>query len=576
MMPELFVAPAPSRGRTPQDGTVRRTAYEDLGPAVQPLVNGEPCGGTGAILLCVNPASGEPFARVACAGPAEIEQAIESASAASSLWRGAPVGERCRRITRLADLVLQQADAIAGLIALEQGKPVHEALVMEVLPALDHLRYLAAQAEGFCSGEGIDPRHPFYAHKRAHFLYDPLGVVALITPFNLPFALPIVQVASALVMGNAVILKPSEEAALTGLRIGELCVESGIPAGIVNVLPATREDVLRLVSHPKIAKVFFTGSPEAGRLVMATAGCAPRPVVLSLAGKHPSIVTLDADLDRAARGIAWGALANCGQNCGAIERVYVDERVAAPFVEKLLAEVDRVRVGDPLLDGTDMGPLVSEARRAAVHEQVVEAVAAGGRLLRGGEIPPGPGFFYPPTVVQGPPEDCRLMREETLGPVISIVAVESLEQALLRANESPYALTASGWTTDAKTAERLMLGLQAGVVTINDVLYSFGEPAATWSGYKASGLGHTHGGEGLREFCRQRFVSADEIPSSGPLHGFPYDAAASKMAAATLAAFHAPGRLRRLRGVLSLMRQKRFRSRLPVRSFLLAFKRRTG
>ena len=168
------------------------------------------------------------------------------------------------------------------------------------------------------------------------------------------------------------------------------------------------------------------------------------------------------------------------------------------------------------------------------------------------------------------------MREETLGPVISIVAVESLEQALLRANESPYALTASGWTTDAKTAERLMLGLQAGVVTINDVLYSFGEPAATWSGYKGSGLGHTHGGEGLREFCRQRFVSADEIPSSGPLHGFPYDAAASKMAAATLAAFHAPGRLRRLRGVLSLMRQKRFRSRLPIRSFLLAFKRRTG
>jgi acyl-CoA reductase-like NAD-dependent aldehyde dehydrogenase len=539
-----------------------------------PLVNGEPGTGAGLRIPDVNPSTGETFAWVACADAVEIEHAIEAATFAAKLWRGAPFEERARRLARLAERVHEQADTLASLIALEQGKPFAEALALEVLPSLDHLKFLSRHARELIQGEPIEPRHPMYSHKRALYLYDPLGVAVLITSSSLPFAQPLIQTASALAMGNAVILKPSDRTPLTALRVGELCADAGFPAGLVNVVPATPEDTLRLVSHDKVAKVFVTGTHETGQSIMAIAAGAPKPVVLSLGGKHPSIVAADADLSRAARGIVWGAFANAGQNCGAVERVYVEERIAAQFVDTLLAEVDRVRSGDPLGGSVDMGPLISDERRQTVHEQVSEAVLFGARLLRGGQIPEGPGFFYPPTVVLDPPEGCRLLQEETLGPVIPIIAVESIERAIERANDSAFALTASGWTKSEETAERLMVGLQAGVVTINDLLYAYGEPAATWSGFKRSGLGASHGLSGLKEMSRRRFVSFDGSAAEAPAFAYPYDADASKTVLSVMNSLHAPGRVKRGLAILRLLRSKRFRARVPWTSFLLA--RKTG
>jgi acyl-CoA reductase-like NAD-dependent aldehyde dehydrogenase len=538
------------------------------------LVNGEPGTGAGLRIPDVNPSTGETFAWVACADAAEIEHAIEAAAFAAKLWRGAPFEERARRLARLAERVHEQADTLASLIALEQGKPFAEALALEVLPSLDHLKFLSRHARELIQGEPIEPRHPMYSHKRALYLYDPLGVAVLITSSSLPFAQPLIQTASALAMGNAVILKPSDRTPLTALRVGELCADAGFPAGLVNVVPATPEDTLRLVSHDKVAKVFVTGTHETGQSIMAIAAGAPKPVVLSLGGKHPSIVAADADLSRAARGIVWGAFANAGQNCGAVERVYVEERIAAQFVDTLLAEVDRVRSGDPLGGSVDMGPLISDERRQTVHEQVSEAVLFGARLLRGGQIPEGPGFFYPPTVLLDPPEGCRLLQEETLGPVIPIIAVESIERAIERANDSAFALTASGWTKSEETAERLMVGLQAGVVTINDLLYAYGEPAATWSGFKRSGLGASHGLSGLKEMSRRRFVSFDGSAAEAPAFAYPYDAEASKTVLSVMNSLHAPGRVKRGLAILRLLRSKRFRARVPWTSFLLA--RKTG
>jgi succinate-semialdehyde dehydrogenase/glutarate-semialdehyde dehydrogenase len=463
---------------------------------------------------------------------------------------------------------------LASLIALEQGKPFAEALALEVLPSLDHLLFLSRHARELIQGEPIEPRHPLYAHKRALYLYDPLGVVVLVTSSSLPFAQPLIQTASALAMGNSVILKPSSLTPLTALRVGELCAEAGFPAGLVNVVPATPEDTLRLAAHDKVAKVFVTGTPETGQSIMTVAAGGPRPVVLSLGGKHPSIVAADAEVARSARGIVWGALANAGQNCGAVERVYVEERVAARFVEALLAEVDRIRVGDPLGGGVELGPLISDERRQTVHEHVSEAVLFGARLLRGGHIPNGPGFFYPPTVVLDPPEGCRLLQEETLGPVIPIITVESVERAIHFANESAFALTASGWTKSEETAERMMIGLQAGVVTINDVLYAYGEPAATWSGFKRSGLGASHGLSGLKEMSRRRFVSFDGAPAEAPAFAFPYSAEATGTVVSVMDSLHAPTRWKRGIALLRLVRSARFRARVPWRSFLLA--RKTG
>lgn len=537
-----------------------------------PFINGEPGRGGGPRIPDVNPATGEPFAWVAFADAREIDQAVEGAALASKLWRGAPFEERAKRLARLAQRLYDDAESIAGLIALEQGKPYAEAMALEILPALDHLRYLSRHAQALSNGEPIEPRHPLYAHKRALYMYDPLGVVAIVASSSLPFAQPLIQTASALAMGNAVVLKPSELTPLLGLRVGELCVEAGFPAGLVNVVPASVPDTLRLVSHDLVDKVFVTGTVEAGQSVMVAAGGAPRPVVLSLGGKHPAIVAADADVARAAKGIVWGALANAGQNCGSVERVYVEERIAATFVEAVTAATDLVRLGHPMDSDTDLGPLISEERRQRVHEHVSEAVLFGARLVRGGQPHEGPGFFYPATVLLDPPPGCRLLAEETLGPVIAIATVENLERAMQLANEGTYALTASGWTESEETAERMMVGVQSGVLTINDVLYAYGEPAAAWSGFKRSGLGHSHGLSGLKEMSRRRFVSFDARKAEAPAFAFPYGKEADRLADAVVDSLHARRRVSRWRALARLIGARRFRSRVPWRSFLVARK----
>jgi len=550
-----------------------RVRRDDLEVVFQPFIEGRPSGGSGKATELIDPSTGAPFTRISYAVAADVDRAVDSAARSSALWRSTPFSERGQRLRRLAVLIHEQARPIAQLISREQGKPYLEALTQEVLPALDHLRFIIRHAERYQAGLSVDPRHPFYAHKRAHYLYDAIGVVALVTPSPLPFAVPLIQTAAALAMGNAVVLKPSEHTPLSGLRIGALCTKAGFPSGLVNVVPAHPEDALRLVAHSRVDKAFFTGSVEAGQHVMATAGCAPRPVVLCLGGKHASVVAGDADERRAANGVVWGALANCGQNCGSIERVFVEERVATRFVDCLIEAVDRVRMGNPLSEEVDLGPLLSEQRRREVHAQVSEAVARGARLMRGGVMPEGPGFFYPPTVLLDPPLDCRLMREETLGPVIPVVVVESLERAILLANDSDFALTASGWSRSYERAERMMVGLQAGVVTINDVLYSFGEPAATWSGFRKSGIGQNHGTPGLREMSRQRFVSFDDAGAEAPLFAYPYDRAASDLADGSLDYLHGSGRFARMRALARLLRLERFRLRVPVRRFLFSGKR---
>lgn len=532
-------------------------------------------GSSQATLRSVNPATGATIETFGCAGPAEIDRAVETAVAMHALYRGSSWKEKHAHLRRLASLLEEQAEDLAELVALEQGKPKVEALALEILPAIDHLCFLLTNAERLTASEGIWPRHPFYAHKRSHYLYDPVGVVALITPFNLPLAIPLIQVAAALAAGNSVILKPSELTPCCGNRIGELVAQAGFARGLVQVIHTDREDTLFLVAHPQVDKIFFTGSRETAQKVMAGAGWMPRPIVIASGGKHPAVVSADADLDRTARAIVWGAFANGGQNCGAVERVYVEQPVAARFMQRILDEVDRLVVGDPLATGVDLGPLASEKRREEVHAQVLEAIALGAHRLRGGEIPSGPGFYYPPTVLLNPPSTCRMMREETLGPVLPIVVTENLEQAILLANDSEYALTASGFTSSPGTADRMMEGLRAGVVTVNDVLYSFGEPASTWSGHKASGVGYNHGKAGLREMFHAKFASYDQAPVATSAFAFPYDAAALAVIERALVALHGRGRFTRLGALVKLVFSRRFRRRVPVRSFLPAWKNRS-
>ena len=388
-------------------------------------------------------------------------------------------------------------------------------------------------------------------------MYAPLGVILAITPWNYPFAIAITGVAAALIAGNTVVLKPAPATTLVGLRIGALLREAGVPDGVVNVVAVDDGLAPGLVEDPRVAKIVFTGSVATGKRVMAGAAKNLTPVVLELGGKDAAVVCRDADLDRAAAGVVWGAFVNAGQTCASVERVYVEEAVAEAFTAKVVEKTRRLRMGDPAAAEVDVGPMTMERQRRIVEEHVADAVARGARVLVGGETPVGPGYFYPPTVLAGVDHSMRVMREETFGPVLPIMAVPSVDEAIRLANESTYGLTASGWTQDGTLARRLEQELQAGVVTINDCVYSYGEPTAPWGGIKQSGIGRTHGLPGLREMVQVKYV-AREFGGGSDLWWYPYGADFHRLMTTANHALHGRSWWRRVAAQVRLLGFSRF------------------
>jgi succinate-semialdehyde dehydrogenase/glutarate-semialdehyde dehydrogenase len=312
-----------------------------------------------------------------------------------------------------------------------------------------------------------------------------------------------------------------------------------------------------LVEAPRVAKIVFTGSVATGKRVMAAASRNLTPVVLELGGKDAAIVCRDADLDRAARGIVWGAFLNAGQTCASVERVYVERAVMEPFLARVLAQTRALRVGQPQDESTDLGPMTMERQRRIVEDHVTDARARGAQVLTGGEVPARDGYYYPPTVLTGVDHGMRVMREETFGPVLPIMAVDSVDEAIRLANDSDYGLTASGWTRDVATARKLAAGLSAGVVTINDCVSSFGEPTAPWGGVKHSGIGRTHGVAGLREMTQVKYVSLDASRRPA-LWWFPYGPDYRRILSQAARALHSRSFFARIRHQLGLLAFGRF------------------
>lgn len=490
----------------------------------KPIIDGQDVD-TGRTFKAVNPATGEPFADVVRAGPAEIDAAVGSARKAFLSWSKTPVTVRQKHLARLLEEVRKSHEAVAKLIATEQGKPVGEARAVDVVPAADTLRYLSRHAASILAERPVDYAQILFAHKSASYRLEPLGVIAIVTPWNFPFGIPFVEVAACLAAGDTVVLKPASATALTGLAVGDLCRRAGIPPGVVNVVTAGGEDTNRLVEHPGIAKILFTGAVETGIGVMQRAAKNLTGVVLELGGKDPAVVAADADLDRTSSGLVWGAFVNAGQACGSVERVYVVKDVAEEFLGKVVAKAKALRLGDPLSPSTDMGPLTTEAQRALVEAHVADARAKGAKVLTGGHRPRAKGWWYPPTVLTNVDHSMRCMREETFGPLLPIMVVDSLAEAIRLANESEFGLTASGWTRSRRTAQRLVEELHAGTVTINDHLFSFGEPTATWGGIKKSGLGRSHAAFGLHELVNVKHVSVDMGNAGAMPWWYPYDSA---------------------------------------------------
>jgi len=515
----------------------------------------------------VNPATGAAFARASLLDAEQAGSAIAAARAAGPAWRALSFRERGRLLLAAREVVRRRADEIARLIEQEQGKPAVEAHLVEVFPALEALKHLALDAEDLLAEQPAEPQVLLFAHKDSRVRYEPFGVVLAITPWNYPFAISLSGVATALAAGNTVVLKPAPATTLVGFRIGEIFREAGLPDGAVNVVAVDDALAPGLVEDPRVDKIVFTGSPATGRRVMVSAAKNLTPVVLELGGKDPAVVCRDADLERAARGIVWGAFVNAGQTCASVERVYVEAEVAGAFLDRVVELTRSLRVGDPAKGEVELGALTLERQRRIVEEHVADAEAKGARVLTGGRPLPGPGWFYPPTVLAGVDHTMRVMREETFGPVLPVMAVASLDEAIRLANDSDYGLTASGWTRDPATAGRLERELQAGVVTINDCVYTFGEPSAPWGGFKKSGLGRAHGLAGLREMAQVKYVARD-AGSTPMLWWFPYGEELRRLMPSAAGALHARSLAGRLGNALRLLGSSRFRRRGRLASIL--------
>jgi acyl-CoA reductase-like NAD-dependent aldehyde dehydrogenase len=486
-----------------------------------------PAGLAGIELRSVDPATLEPVGAVQATPPEAVTEAVSEAQLVQRRWRESGFDERRTLLARVAHGLLDHADEVATTITAETGKPVLESYLAEVFLALEQLRWTAAHACRILRDEPVPLERLYLRQKRARLVYEPLGVVAVISPWNFPFGIPFTQAVAAVAAGNAAVVKPSDLTPLSGAWVERAFDEAGAPAGLVRVVQGRGDVGEALVRARGIAKVIFTGSGEVGRNVAAAAGERLCPVTLELGGKDAMLVFEDADLDRAVRGALWGAFANCGQSCASVERVFVARGVYQAFVEELSRRARGLRIGHGRELSVDLGPLVSEGQRARVEELVSEAVAGGAEAPAGAARPAVelPGWFFEPTVLTGVPGDARVRHEEIFGPVVTVSPFTSEEDGVRLANESRYGLSASVWTRDAARAARVAAALEAGTVWTNDVQYSYGTGPAPWGGYKESGFGRTHSKHGLYDCTQVKFVDADSGRVPVPWW-YPYGAAA--------------------------------------------------
>jgi acyl-CoA reductase-like NAD-dependent aldehyde dehydrogenase len=477
-----------------------------------------------AAVRSVNPATLEDVGSLPVSPPEEVAEAVTEARVAAERWARSSFAERRALLAAVARVVLDEADEIAATVTAETGKPLVESYTAELFVGLDNIVWAASNGEDVLRPERLRFPQPHLRHKRGWLVYEPLGVIAVISPWNFPLGIPLTQAAFAVAAGNAVVAKPSELTPLSGAWVERLFRRAGAPDGLVRVVQGRAPTGESLVRSPGVAKVVFTGSAAVGRLVAAAAGERLRPVTLELGGKDPMLVFEDADLDRAVAGALWGSFSNCGQVCSAVERIYVAQPLQEAFVEELVRRARALRLGRGEDFETELGPLIAEGRRAHVEELVEDAVARGAELRSGGSRPETglPGWFYEPTVLSGVEREARIEREEIFGPAVTVGAFRDEDEAVRLANGSSFGLGASVWTSDGERARRLAWRLEAGSVWTNDVAYSYGTGQASWGGTKESGFGRTHSKHGLYELSRVKFADLDGGKRPVPWW-YPYD-----------------------------------------------------
>lgn len=513
---------------------------------------------TPAKLASTNPATLESLGEVSLAREEECRKAVEAAKAAEKGWRELPIAEKKGIFLRAKDILLARAGELADLVCREKGSPIVEANAVDIITGLEILDYYGRHLDKARAPRRTRLYMPLLVHKKSAFQFQPLGVTLIISPWNFPFVIPLSDATCALAAGNTVVLKPSSTTPFTGLFIGEIFREAGLPPGVLNVVNARAAQAEAMITNPVVQTVMFTGSVGTGRRVMELAARNLTHIVLELGGKDPMIVLDDADLDLAARGAVWAAFMNAGQSCASIERVYVDETIVETFTARVLDLARALKVGDPLDPDIDVGPMTTDGQRETVEGHLADARAKGARILYGGERLQGlPGYFLTPAVLSGVDHTMKIMTEETFGPVLPIMAFKTLEEATALANDSEYGLTASVWTRNRKKARWLAERIEAGTVTVNDHMFSFTDPKAIWGGVKKTGVGRSHGPYGLLDISNIKLVSLDFHRRKNQLWWYPYGRAKYSFMQNAVVILHHGKRGARMRSLGALLPQWR-------------------
>jgi succinate-semialdehyde dehydrogenase/glutarate-semialdehyde dehydrogenase len=459
-----------------------------------------------------NPSTGEVLRELNCVSEQEVMHAVSRARAAQPAWMELGLKRRIAIIREFQAKLHARKSDIAAAITREAGKPTAEALVTEVLVVLDAARFLIENAWILLRDEPVAHGNLATKLKRGRLVREPHGVVGIISPWNYPFSIPATESLAALVAGNAVVLKPSELTPLVALGLASLLHAAGVPEETFQVVIGDGSAGAALLRSP-IDKLVFTGSVSTGKRIAAAAAERLLPIVLELGGKDPMIVLDDANLEVASSAAVWGAFVNAGQTCLSVERCYVHRSLYEKFLAACAEKAGKLRVGhgeDPL---TDVGPIIHERQLQIVESHVNDAKAHGARILAGGSSLPELGRnFYRPTVLADVTHEMRIMREETFGPVLPVMAFDTDDEAVALANDSEYGLAASIWTGDASRGERLARRIHAGTVMVNDVVSCFGISEAPHGGVKASGIGRAHGRLGLEEMVRVKYLDVDLAP----------------------------------------------------------------
>ncbi|MGC7095749.1 aldehyde dehydrogenase family protein [Amycolatopsis lurida] len=458
----------------------------NLKPAYRPFINGEFVDGAGEPLKSVNPATEEVLAEVSTASKSDVDTAVKAARRAyEKTWGKMPGAERAKYIFRLARLIQERARELAVLESLDNGKPIKESRDSDIPTAAAHFFYHAGWADKLdYAGYGPDPR--------------PLGVAGQVIPWNFPLLMLAWKIAPALATGNTVVLKPAETTPLTALVFAEICQQAELPPGVVNILPGAGDIGAELVGHPDVNKIAFTGSTEVGKLIQRTVAGTPKKLTLELGGKAANVVFDDAPLDQAVEGIVNGIFFNQGHVCCAGSRLLVQESIVDEVLAKLRYRVSTLRIGDPLDKNTDIGAINSREQLTKIQELVDSGDTEGAQRWTSPCPVPERGFFFAPTVFSDVQQSMRIAREEIFGPVLSVLTFRTPEEAVTKANNTPYGLSAGIWTEKGSRILWMANRLRAGVVWANT--FNRFDPAAPFGGYQESGFGREGGRTGLEAY----------------------------------------------------------------------------